>query len=187
RAMSSRSNPRSPARNAGTAHEATHMLTIREANTADVPLILQLIRELAEYEKLAHEVVATEQQLRASLFGAQPQAEVLIAEYNGEPAGFALWFHNFSTFLGRRGMYLEDLFVRPALRGKGIGKALLVRLARIAVARGCGRFEWAVLDWNEPARKFYESLGARPVPEWDIFRVTGDALRTLAAVETESS
>jgi GNAT superfamily N-acetyltransferase len=156
------------------------MLNIRRANAADVPLILALIRELAVYEKLAHEVVATEERLRENLFGAKPQAEVLIAEYNGEPAGFALFFHNFSTFLGRHGLYLEDLFVREQHRGKGIGKALLVRLAGIAVERGCGRFEWAVLDWNTPAKDFYESLGASPVPEWDIFRVTGEALRNLA-------
>lgn len=156
------------------------MLTIRHATPDDTPLVLALIRELAEYEKLTHEVVATEAQLRENLFGAKPQAEVLIAEWNGEPAGFALWFHNFSTFLGKRGLYLEDLFVRPAVRGKGIGKALLKRLARIAVERDCGRFEWAVLDWNTPAREFYVSLGAKPVPEWDIFRVTGEDLRRLA-------
>lgn len=156
------------------------MLNIRPATPADTALILELIRELAEYERLAHEVVATEAQLRENLFGATPQAEVVIAEWNGAPAGFALWFHNFSTFLGKRGLYLEDLFVRPALRGKGIGKALLQHLARVAVARDCGRFEWAVLDWNEPARTFYVSLGAKPVAEWDIFRVTGEALVRLA-------
>jgi GNAT superfamily N-acetyltransferase len=157
------------------------MLHIRPAHTMDVPLILALIRELAEYEKLAHAVVATEDMLRLSLFGARPQAEVLIAEWSGEPAGFALYFHNFSTFLGRHGLYLEDLFVREEHRGKGIGKALLVRLARIAVERGCGRFEWTVLDWNTPAQEFYKSLGASPVPEWDVFRVTGEALHALAA------
>ena len=157
------------------------MLNIRPARAADVPLILALIRELAVYEKLAHEVVATEERLRDNLFGARPQAEVLIAEWNGESAGFALFFHNFSTFLGRHGLYLEDLFVREQHRGKGIGKALLVQLAGIAVERGCGRFEWAVLDWNSPAQEFYKSLGASPVPEWDIFRVTGEALRRLAA------
>jgi GNAT superfamily N-acetyltransferase len=157
------------------------MLNIRWASAADVPLILALIRELAVYEKLAHEVVATEERLRENLFGAKPQAEVLIAEWSGEPAGFALFFHNFSTFLGRHGLYLEDLFVREQQRGKGIGKALLIRLAGIAVERGCGRFEWAVLDWNTPAQDFYKSLGASPVPEWDIFRVTGEALRNLAA------
>ena len=156
------------------------MLNIRPATPVDTPLILQLIRELAEYEKLAHEVVATGPQLHENLFGEHPQAEVLIAEWNGEPAAFALFFHNFSTFLGKRGLYLEDLFVRPALRGNGIGKALLQHLARLALERDCGRFEWAVLDWNEPARNFYVSLGARPVPEWDIFRVTGEALERLA-------
>lgn len=160
------------------------MLHIRAANIHDAPLVLELIRELAEYEKLAHEVVATEEQLRTNLFGEQPQAEVLIAEWHGEPAGFALFFHNFSTFLGRRGLYLEDLFVRPQFRGQQIGQTFLIELARIAIERGCGRFEWAVLDWNEPARKFYESLGAKPVPEWDIFRVTGPALTRLAAHDT---
>jgi GNAT superfamily N-acetyltransferase len=157
------------------------MLNIRPARAADVSLILALIRELAVYEKLAHEVVATEEQLRENLFGSRPQAEVLLAEWNGESAGFALFFHNFSTFLGRHGLYLEDLFVREQYRGKGIGKALLVRLAGIAVERGCGRFEWAVLDWNTPAQEFYKSLGASPVPEWDMFRVTGQALLELAA------
>lgn len=156
------------------------MLTIRSATPQDTPLILQLIRELAEYEKLARAVVATEGQLRENLFGDMPQAEVLIAEWNGEAAGFALFFHNFSTFLGKRGLYLEDLFVRPERRGHGIGKALLKQLAKIAVERDCGRFEWAVLDWNTAARDFYVSLGAQPVPEWDIFRVTGDALLLLA-------
>lgn len=156
------------------------MLNIRSATSADTALILEFIRELADYEKLAHAVVATEVQLRENLFGTAPQAEVVIAEWNGEPAGFALFFHNFSTFIGKRGLYLEDLFVRPALRGKGIGKALLQHLARIAIERDCGRFEWAVLDWNAPARDFYISLGAKPVPEWDIFRVTGEALEQLA-------
>ncbi len=155
-------------------------LQIRPAVADDSALILAFIRELAEYEKLLHEVRATEAELRARLFGDRPQAEVVIAEWNGEAVGFALFFHNFSTFLGRHGLYLEDLFVRPALRGRGIGKALLQHLARVAVARDCGRFEWAVLDWNAPAREFYLSLGAKPVPEWDIFRVTGDALHRLA-------
>jgi GNAT superfamily N-acetyltransferase len=164
---------------------AALMLNIRSARAADVPLILALIRELATYEKLAHAVVATEEQLRENLFGARPQAEVLIAEWNGEPAGFALFFHNFSTFLGRHGLYLEDLFVREQHRGKRIGKSLLMRLAGIAVERGCGRFEWAVLDWNTPAQDFYKSLGASPVPEWEIFRLTGEALRNLAAQSVE--
>lgn len=169
----------------GNVNKENDMLHIRAANIHDAPLVLELIRELAEYEKLAHEVIATEEQLRSNLFGEQPQAEVLIAEWQGRPAGFALFFHNFSTFLGQRGLYLEDLFVRPEFRGKGIGRTLLLELARIAIERDCGRFEWAVLDWNDPARKFYESLGAKPVPEWDIFRITGTELRRLAAYETD--
>lgn len=156
------------------------MPTIRPARREDTALILQLIRELAEYEKLSHAVAATEDVLRENLFGTRPQAEVVIAEQDGETAGFALFFHNFSTFMGKRGLYLEDLYVRPNFRGKGIGKVLLKHLAKIAVDRDCGRFEWAVLDWNKPARNFYVSLGAEPVPEWDIFRVTGDALERLA-------
>lgn len=156
-------------------------LNIRQAGADDVPLILRFIRELAEYERLAHEVVATETQLRETLFGARPQAEVVIAEWRGEPAGFALFFHNFSTFRGTRGLYLEDLYVRPEHRGRGIGKALLVHLAKLAVARGCARYEWAVLDWNRPARDFYEALGARCVADWRIYRVDGAALEALAA------
>jgi len=155
-------------------------LNIRSAVAADVPLILQLIRELADYEKLAHEVVATEAQLQEHLFGPQPKAETLIAEADGTPVGFALFFHNFSTFVGRPGIYLEDLFVRPVARGQGIGKALLVRLAQLSVERGCGRFEWAVLDWNEPALRFYQSLGAVTKKEWLIHRVSGEALQRLA-------
>lgn len=155
-------------------------LEIRAATAADVPLILQFIRGLAEYEKLAHEVVATEVLLHEQLFGARPNAEVVIAYLGVEPVGFALFFHNFSTFLGRRGLYLEDLFVNPEVRGKGVGRALLVYLARLAVARGCGRFEWAVLNWNEPAIKFYESLGAQPMNEWTVYRLTGAALEQLA-------
>lgn len=155
-------------------------LEIRAATAADVPLILQFIRGLAEYEKLAHEVVATEALLHEQLFGARPNAEVVIAYLNAEPVGFALFFHNFSTFLGRRGLYLEDLFVKPTVRGKGVGRALLVYLARLAVARGCGRFEWAVLNWNEPAIKFYERLGAKPMHEWSVYRLTGAALEQLA-------
>ena len=153
---------------------------IEPARESDVPLILELIKGLADYEKLAHEVVATEAGLRASLFGANPAAEVAIAYAGNEAVGFALFFHNFSTFLGRRGLYLEDLFVRPEWRGRGAGRALLLHLARIAAERDCGRFEWSVLDWNEPAIKFYKGLGARPMDEWTIFRVTGDALVTLA-------
>jgi GNAT superfamily N-acetyltransferase len=155
-------------------------MNIRTAVEDDLALILRFIRSLAEYEKLADAVVATEESLRASLFGNPRFAEVLIAEEEGQPVGFALFFHNYSTFLGRPGLYLEDLFVVPEGRGRGYGKALLARLAAIAVERNCGRFEWAVLDWNRPAIEFYEALGARPVDEWTIFRVTGEALETLA-------
>jgi GNAT superfamily N-acetyltransferase len=155
-------------------------LTFRFGTEADVPLVLQFIRELAEYEKLADAVVATEELLRESLFGARRHAEVILAEYDGEPAGFALFFHNFSTFVGRAGLYLEDLFVRPALRSHGIGKELLRFLAHLAGERGCGRFEWAVLDWNEPAIGFYKSLGAKPMNEWTVFRLHGEELRSLA-------
>ena len=155
-------------------------MTIRPATPSDVPLILRFIRELAEYERLAHEVVATEDGLRDTLFGPRPYAEVVIAEEEGEPAGFALFFHNYSTFLGRTGIYLEDLYVRPGMRGRGTGRALLAHLARLAVERGCGRLEWWVLDWNEPAIRFYRSLGARPMDDWTVFRVSGDALQRLA-------
>lgn len=154
--------------------------TIREATSNDVPLILSLIRDLAEYERAPDEVVATEESLREALFGERPAAEVLLAEESGMAVGFALFFHNFSTWLGRRGVYLEDLFVRPSARGKGYGRALLVRLAQIAAERSCGRLEWAVLDWNEPAIKFYRKLGARPNDEWTIFRLTGEGIRALA-------
>ena len=154
--------------------------TLRPATVADVPLILELIRGLAEYERLPNEVVATEDGLRASLFGPVAAAEVVIAEVDGTAAGFALFFHNYSTFLGRRGLWLEDLFVQPTFRGQGIGRALLVHLAEVAVARNCGRLEWSVLDWNEAAIGFYRSLGAVPMDEWTTFRVTGDALTTLA-------
>jgi GNAT superfamily N-acetyltransferase len=156
-------------------------LTIRPATVADVALVLDFIPGLAEYERLPHEVVATEALLTETLFGPTPGAEVLLAELDGEPAGFALFFHNFSTFLGRRGLYLEDLFVRPAFRGRGVGRALLARLAALARARGCGRFEWSVLDWNEPAIGFYRALGAVPMEHWTVYRVTGDALDRLAA------
>lgn len=156
-------------------------LRIRSATPADVSLILGFIRELAEYEKLSHEVVATEADIRHSLFSARPAAECLIAESSGKPAGFALFFHNFSTFLGKPGIYLEDLYVKPELRGQGVGRKLLAHLARLAVSRGCGRFEWAVLDWNEPAIRFYQGLGARMLQDWRINRLTGDALAKLAA------
>ena len=155
-------------------------LTIRSATERDIPLILEMIKGLAEYEKMADEVVATEVGLRAALFGPRPDAEVVIAYAGADPAGFALFFHNFSTFVGRRGLYLEDLFVRPEWRGHGVGKGLLAHPAHVAVERGCGRFEWTVLDWNEPAIKFYESLGARPMAGWTIFRVSGEALARLA-------
>ena len=155
-------------------------LHIRTADESDVPLILQFIRWLAEYEKLPHEVVATEEILRATLFGHPRFAEVLIGEAGGDPVAFALFFHNFSTFLGRPGIYLEDLFVKAEMRGRGYGKALLTRLAAIAKSRNCGRLEWAVLNWNESAVRFYESLGARPMNEWTVYRVTGEALDRLA-------
>ena len=154
----------------------TQMLNIRAAERGDTALILELIRGLAEYEKLSHEVVATPELLEKWLFGERPVAEVLIAEWEGLPRGFALFFHNFSTFLGRPGFYLEDLYVQPEFRGRGIGKALLLRLARLAVERGYGRVEWSVLDWNEPAIQFYKSLGAKPMDEWTVFRLTGDGL-----------
>lgn len=156
-------------------------LRIVSARRQDVPLVLQFIRELAEYEKLSHAVVTTEETLAEELFGAHPVAEVLLGYEGATPVGFAVFFHNFSTFVGRRGLYLEDLFVRPEHRGKGYGRAFLVELARIAVARGCGRFEWAVLDWNEPAIGFYKKLGARPQEDWTVFRVDGAALADLAA------
>lgn len=155
-------------------------LEIREATIADVPLILQFIRELAEYEKLLHEVVATEEILRETLFGEKPSAEVMIGYADKKPAGFALFFHNFSTFLGRPGIYLEDLYVKPEFRGKGFGQQLLAYLAKLAKERNCGRLEWWVLDWNEAAIKFYKNLGAIPMDEWTVFRVTGEALDELA-------
>lgn len=147
-------------------------MSIREATEADVPLILRFIRELADYEKLPHECVATEAQVRATLFGERRYAEVVIAEEDGEPAGFALFFHNYSTFLARPGIYLEDLYVRPEFRGRGTGRALLAHLQELARQRNCGRVEWAVLNWNEPAIRFYKSLGARPMDEWTVFRLT---------------
>jgi GNAT superfamily N-acetyltransferase len=156
-------------------------LQIRPAREEDVPTILGLIRGLAEYERLAHEVTASEDALRASLFGAHPSAEVVIAYVSDTPAGFALWFHNYSTFLAKPGLYLEDLFVLPAFRGRGIGKALLTHLAGIAVDRGCGRMEWTVLDWNAPAIGFYERIGARRMAEWNLYRMTGAQLDALAA------
>jgi GNAT superfamily N-acetyltransferase len=161
------------------------VIALRSATSADIPHVLAFIRELAEYEKLAHEAVADEATLATHLFGEHPAAEVVIAEVNGQPAGFALFFHNFSTFLGQRGLYLEDLFVRPQYRGLGLGKRLMVHLAQLATQRGCGRFEWSVLDWNEPAIRFYRSLGATGLDEWTVQRVSGDALRTLAGTSAD--
>jgi GNAT superfamily N-acetyltransferase len=155
-------------------------LRLRPATASDVPVIRELIEGLAEYEQLRHECIATDERLHATLFGARPYAEVVLAEWEGQVAGFALFFHNYSTFLARPGIYLEDLFVRPACRGHGIGKALLAHLAQLAVARDCGRLEWSVLDWNTDAIGFYTKLGARPQDEWTVYRVTGDALTQLA-------
>ena len=158
----------------------TAAVSITPAQEADVALILGLIKELADYEHLSHQVVATEASLRHALFGPRPAAEALVARVDGDCAGFALYFHNFSTFLGRHGLYLEDLFVRPVFRALGVGKALLGHLARVALERDCGRFEWAVLDWNRSARDFYEALGAEANPAWVNYRITGEALERLA-------
>ena len=153
---------------------------IEPAVAGDVPVILSLIKALAEYERLAHEVVATEAGVRESLFGAMPHAEAVIARAGSEAIGLAVWFHSYSTFLGKPGLYLEDLFVLPAWRGRGIGRALLRHLARIAIERGCGRMEWSVLDWNDSAIGFYRKIGAQPMNEWTVYRLTGDALRRVA-------
>ena len=158
----------------------TSNLVVRPATVADVPIILDLIRDLATYERAPNEVTATEEQLVDVLFGPRPAAEVLLAFEQETPVGFAVFFHNFSTWLGRPGLYLEDLFVRPEQRGKGYGRALLVHLAKIARERGCGRMEWAVLDWNEPAIQFYKKLGAAPQDEWTVFRLTRDGIAKLA-------
>ncbi|PXW26566.1 GNAT family N-acetyltransferase [Paraburkholderia caballeronis] len=155
--------------------------TIRNATPADIGGMFALMYELAEFEKLTHLFVATEDGLRDALFGARPSAEALVAEDGGKLVGYALFFHNFSTFLGRRGLYLEDLYVQPSQRGSGLGTALLRRLAALAVERGCGRFEWTVLDWNQPAIGFYEKMGATVLPDWRVVRMTGDALAQLAA------
>ena len=158
-------------------------MTLRAATVADVPQILAFIRALADYERLLHEVVATEDGIRQALFGPRPYAEVVLAEDDGAPIGFALFFHTFSTFVGVPGLYLEDLFVVPEARGRGVGRALLAHLSRLAVERGCGRVEWAVLDWNAPAIRFYESLGARPNSEWTVYRLTDEPLAALAAAK----
>jgi len=159
--------------------------TIRPAMAADVPIILELIRALATYERAPNEVTATEKGLTEVLFGEKPAAEVLLAFEKDRPVGFAVFFHNFSTWLGRPGLYLEDLFVRPEDRGKGYGRALLVDLAKIARERGCGRMEWAVLTWNEPAINFYRKLGAKPMDEWTVFRLTRDGIARLADASPE--
>jgi len=155
-------------------------ISIRQARPDDLPLIAALIRELADYEHLAHEVRFDEQVLARNLFGDRPFAEVLIGEVGGQAQGFALFFHNFSTFEGKPGIYLEDLFVRPAARGSGLGKALLKHIAKLAVARECARLEWWVLDWNEPAIGFYRALGAKPMDDWTVMRIDGAALVDLA-------
>jgi GNAT superfamily N-acetyltransferase len=155
-------------------------IQINQATEADVPVILEMIRGLAEYEKLLHVVRATEEQLRLTLFGERPGAEVLLANWNEEPIGFALFFPSYSTFLAQPGIYLEDLYVKPHARGKGAGLALFVELARIAVARGCGRIEWSVLDWNEPSIEFYKKLGAVAMDDWTVFRLTSEPLARLA-------
>lgn len=156
-------------------------LVIRAAGVEDVPLVFRFVCELAEYERLSHMVVATEASLREALFGARPGAEVVLAFEGEVPVGFAVFFHNFSTFLGVKGLWLEDIFVRPEHRRKGFGRALLLHVARMAVERGCGRFEWTALDWNTPAWDFYKSLGAQPMEDWTIFRVTGEALSRLGS------
>ena len=156
------------------------MVAIVPATESDVPAIHALVKALAEYEQLSHEVVSTEADIRNSLFGGRPYAEVILAKSDGRTVGFALFFHNYSTFLGRPGIYLEDLFVLPEFRSQGIGRELLVALARLAVERGCGRLEWSVLDWNEPAIGFYTRLGARIRDEWRICRLTGEALGKVA-------
>lgn len=159
-------------------------ITTRAAAEADCGILHQLILELAEYEKLTHEVVATEDSLRRTLFGPHPAAEVLIGCVDGVPVGMAVFFQNYSTFLARPGLYLEDLYVQPSHRGVGLGKALLIAVARLAVERGCGRYEWSVLDWNTPAIEFYQSLGAEMKNDWRIMRVTGEALTRMAQIET---
>jgi len=161
-------------------------LTLDTATPADIPALLTLIGELAEFERLAQEVVVTEASLQEALFCAKPAVETVIARVDGEVAGFALFFHNFSTFLGRSGLYIEDLYVRPALRGQGIGRSLLAHIARLAAARGCGRMEWSVLNWNRRAIGFYESLGARPVNDWTVYRLDRAAIDLLQAPRSDA-
>ena len=160
------------------------MLTIRKASANDIPLILELIRELADYEHLSDEAIATPEDLQRDGFSGDPRFYVEIAEWDGLPAGFALWFFNYSTFLGKPGIYLEDLFVRPHFRKRGIGKALLTHLARVAVEKGCGRYQWQVLDWNTPSIEFYEALGAKVMREWLTMRVSGESLGKLGGKST---
>ena len=158
-------------------------LTIRNAKEADVPLILHFVKELASYENALDEVLATEEHIRQSIFGEDARVEALICENAGQPIGFAVYFYNYSTWLGKLGLFLEDLYVSPEQRGVGAGKALLAHLAKLAVAKDCGRFEWNVLDWNKPSIEFYESLGAQPQSEWIGYRLTGDSLHKLASGE----
>ncbi len=160
---------------------SSNKLSIRKAKGKDVKLIFSFIKELAKYEKLSKDVVATEKLLKDNLFGKRKFAEVLIAKFNGEDVGFSLFFHNFSTFLGKPGIYLEDIYVRENLRNKGIGKALLIEIVKIAQERGCGRIEWSVLDWNEPSIKFYKGLGAEPMKDWTVFRLTENKFNILTS------
>ena len=157
-----------------------HSFVLRDATSSDAPIISDLVTRLATYEELAHEVIATADDFHTALFGTPPRAYAMLAEVDGKPIGFALWFYNFSTFLGRHGLYVEDVFVEPDYRGHGIGRALFAALAARAVAENCGRMEWWVLDWNEPARRFYHALGAHPMTDWTVQRLTGDALHALA-------
>lgn len=161
--------------------------SIRPATAADVPLILAFIRELAEYERLSHEATANEELLKDSLFGPKPAAEVILGYVGTEPVSFAIFFHNYSTFMGRHGLYLEDLYVKPEFRRRGLGRIMLSHLARLACERGCGRFEWAVLKWNQPAIDFYQSLGAQPLEDWTIFRLAGKALEKAGSTTSSSS
>jgi len=183
----SRLNPGAPSSCRTALTGTAPAVTIRPATAADVPVILDFIRGLAEYERLPHQCIATEARLHATLFGDRPAAEVLLAHLGSEPAGFALFFHNYSTFLARPGIYLEDLFVRPDHRGRGIGSVLLRELARLAVARDCGRLEWSVLAWNTAAIGFYRKLGATALDDWTVFRLAGDALDDLAGSTGEEA